>query len=230
MVIKRIFFFVFFCIMIFSTTLKAQDRDFEVVNGMTWYLTKKDAIEVAREQGKYVLLMWGNKSCHRCDEFKNDAAWCFLFPTIDKYYILWYSDGEKFDRDSTEVSDYLSFFAEGVIPQPVFCVINPSDITIAYGHRNGAYDIDDLAKMLEQSVNNDYLSDIGNVSVYVSGNDVVIQSDYKNEIVSVYSVTGSLIDQFNKTEYRFSRGLSSYPKGMLIATGKSGWVRKIIIR
>ena len=227
---KRIFFYVFFCFVILSTAIRVQGRDFEVVNGLTWYLTKKDAIEVALEQEKYVFLMWGHRSCHRCEEFKKDAAWCFLYPIISKYYILWYSDGDKYDRDSPEVSDFLSSYPEGIIPQPILCVINPSDSTKAYGHRSGAYDIEDLMEMLETSVSNDFLPDFGKVLVYVSGNDIVIQSDFEDEVVSVYSVTGLLIERFNKTGYSFSRGLSVYPKGVLIVTGESGWVRKIVVR
>ena len=230
--LKRKFFYVFFCYAILSTALCAQERDFEVVNGMTWYLTKKDAIEVALEQEKYVLLMWGHRSCHRCEEFKKDAAWCFLHPIISKHYVLWYADGDIFARNSPELSDYFSSYPEGTIPQPILCVINPSDSTKAYGHRNGAYDIDDLMEMLDSSVGNDILSDFDKIKmlVYVSGNNLLIQCDFKDEIVTVYSVTGSIIDRFNKTGYSFSRGLSTYPKGVLIVAGESGWVRKIAIR
>ena len=226
---KRLFFYVFFCFVILSSS-KAQDREFEVVDGMTWYLTKKDAIEVAREQGKNVFLMWGNRSCHRCDDFKKDAGWCFLQPIIDKYYILWYSDGEKYKRDSPEVSDFLSSFPKGSILQPALCVINPSDTTNAYEHRSGIYNIDDLVDMLEKSVSNDFIYDSGRVLVYVSGNNIVIQSDLGNEVVSVFSVTGSLIDQFDKNDYSISRTFSAYPKGMLIVKGETGWVRKVTVR
>ena len=226
---KRLFFYVFFCFITLSSS-KAQDREFEVVDGMTWYLTKKDAIEVAREQGKYIFLMWGNSSCHRCDELKKDAGWCFLQPIIDKYYILWYSDGEKYKRDSPEVSDYLSSFPKGSIPQPVLCVIYPTDTTKAYGHRSGIYDIDDLSDMLEKSVSNEFIQDLGKVLVYVSGNNIIIHSDFGNETISIFSVTGSLIDQFDKKGYSFSRDLSTYPKGVLIVKGETGWVRKVAVR
>ena len=67
---KRIFFCTFLCFAFISTNSKAQGRDVEVVDGMTWYLTKKDAIDVAREEGKYIFFMWGRSVCHRCDEFK----------------------------------------------------------------------------------------------------------------------------------------------------------------
>ena len=227
---KRIFFCAFLCVAFISTNSKAQGRDVEVVDGMTWYLTKKDAIDVAREEGKYIFFMWGRSVCHRCDEFKKDAAWCFLKPIIDKHYVLWYSDGDKYDRDSPEVSDYFSSLPKGIVPQPVLCVIDPSDPTKAYGIRTGAYDIDDLTAMLEQYVSNDYISDTEKVFVYVSGNNLVIQGDFKEEVIYVYSVTGTLVDQFIKEEYSFYRSLSAYPKGILFINSSSGWTRKIVVK
>ena len=227
---KQKFLYLFFCFAILSTASKAQDRDLEVVNGITWYLTKKDAMEVALEQGKYVFLMWGNRSCPRCDEFKSGEPVCFLYSIIGKNYILWFSDGEKYDRDSTEVSDYLSSYPKGGIQQPVFCVINPSDPTNGYGHRNGIYDVDDLYDMLEKSLNNYILPDFGKVLVYFSGNNIVVQGDLADESVSVYSLTGSLVDRFNKTGYSCSRSSASYPKGVLIVVGEAGWVRKVTVR
>ena len=227
---KRNFFYLFFCFAILSTTSKAQDREFEVVDGMTWYLTKKDAMEVALEQDKYVFLMWGNRSCPRCDEFKNGEPICFLYTILRKHYILWYSDGEKYDRDSPEVSDFLSSYPKGGISQPVFCVINPSDPTNGYGHRDGIFDVDDLNEMLEKSVNNDFLPDFETVLVYYSGNNIILQGGFENESISIYSVTGSLIDRFNKTGDNFSHNASTYPKGVLIVKGESGWVRKVAVR
>ena len=225
----RQFFCIFLCLAISSAISNAQDREVEVIDGMTWYLNKKDAMDVASEQGKYVFFVWGHKSCHRCDELKKDVAWCFLQPVLSKHYILWYSDGDKYDRNSAEVSDYLSSLTGDILPQPVVCVINPSDPTIAHNLRAGAYDIDELALMLEQSVSNDYISGFENVYVYVNGNNLVIHDGFERETISVFSVTGSLIDKFNKADYSYIRNLSAYPKGVLIVTGSSGWVRKIVV-
>ena len=112
----------------------------------------------------------------------------------------------------------------------MLCVIDPSDPTKAYGIRTGAYDIDDLTAMLEQYVSNDYISDTEKVFVYVSGNNLVIQGDFKEEVIYVYSVTGTLVDQFIKDDNNFYRSLSAYPKGILMINSSSGWTRKIIFK
>ena len=227
---KKLFFYTLLCLVISSTVSNAQDREVEIFNGVTWYLNRNDAIDVAIEQNKYILFVWGYNKCHRCDEFKKDVAWCFLQPVIKKHYILWYSEGEKYDRESPEVSDYLSSLPAGILPQPVVGVIDPSNPTKVYNLRTGAYIIDDLVDMLEQSVSNDVFSGAENMYVYISGNNLSIRNEFEKEKISVFSVTGSLIDKFYKADFNNNRNISAYPKGLLIVTGSSGWAKKVVVR
>ena len=227
---KRLFFYTFLCLTVSLMPLSAQDREVEVFDGMTWYLNKKDAMEVALEQEKYILFVWGHYSCNRCDELKKDVAWCFLQPVISKHYILWYSEGDKYDRYSEEVTGYLSSLQKEVLPQPVIGVINPLYPKNVYNLRTGQYNVDDLASMLEQSVSNDYLSGFKDVYVDITGNNLVIRNDFEKETISVFSVTGSLIDRFIKTDNSINRNMAAYPKGMLIVTGSSGWARKVVVK
>lgn len=227
---KRFVFCIFSCIMVFGTTLNTHAQKVEVVDGMTWYLDKEDAIEVAREQNKYVFLLWGRSICERCEKLRADIARCPIQSVIEKDYVLWYSDSDLYDRDHPDVAGYLSSFPSNAIPLPVVCVIDPADATIAYGLQNGDYDVNDLAEMLQSSVNNDYITNFIDVKVGVYKNNLVIRSEIINEYIHVFTVTGSFVDRFRKTEYDTNRNISVYPGGVLVVTGSSGWTRKIFVR
>ncbi|MDR2147634.1 MAG: hypothetical protein LBE91_14370 [Tannerella sp.] len=67
-----------------------------------------------------------------------------------------------------------------------------------------------------------------NAEAYISLNKLIIDNTAENETVSVYSITGSLIDRFSKTGQNVSRITTNYPPGILIISGSSGWTKKVI--
>lgn len=206
------------------------DDNLEVIGGMTWYLKKEEAFKVAREQNKYVFLLWGRDLCERCEELRLDVAKCPIQPVIAKHYILWYSDSDVYDRTHSDVSDYLSSFSEDRIPLPVICIINPADEKKVYGLQNGDYDVYELAEMLDNTVGNDRVSSSREIILFVFGDNLVVKGGVDNEIISVYTIAGVLIDQFRKITNDVSRNIAVYPDGMLVVTGSSGWSKKLIVK
>ena len=210
---------------------KAHAQNSEIYEGMTWYLKKSVAIDSARSQGKQVLLLWGRSSCGNCKGVRQRLAEYPLRSIVDENYILWFSNCDVHGRNSLEVGDYISVLT-GSITLPALCIIDMYDVTVAHGLRTGPKYEDELQVMLNQYVNNDYISDKANIlnRVYVSGNNLVIKTESMGEMISVYSITGSLVDRFYKAEYDIIRDLSKYDKGLFFVTGSSGWTQKVFVR
>ena len=208
---------------------KAYSQDSEKFEGMTWYLKKSVAVDSARSQGKQVFLVWGRTTCGNTRGVRQRIG-LYLKSLVNENYILWFSDADIYNRYSTEVGDYLSGFTS-TISLPAICVIDMYDIKIAHGLRTGPRLTDELFEMLNGFVDNGYVSGGKNISggAYVSGDNIVIRSESTDETISVFFMTGALVDKFRKAEYEITRELTKYPKGILIVRGSSGWVQKVII-
>ena len=223
----------YICILIsffvIETNVYAQDS--EVYKGMTWYLKKSVAIDSARSQGKQVFLLWGRTTCGNSMGVRKTLSEYPLKPVVDEHYILWFSDCDIYNRNSSEVGDYLSILT-GSITLPALCIIDMYDEKVAHGLTTGPKYIAELRDLLNQYVSNDYIADKAGIlnSVYISGNNLVIKNESEDEIISVYSITGSLTDRFRKTGYDIMRDLSGYSKGIFIVSGSSGWTQKVYIR
>jgi hypothetical protein len=213
-----------------SMETKAQKT--AVYEGLTYYLDKTEAFEAATAEGKMVFLFWGSVDCSRCNNVKKNLAAESLRSLLDDHYILWYSDVSEYDRNAPEVVDYLSAVSDPYIPYPALCIIDMSDITKAYGLIWGKQlAVYQLYAMLNKYVANDNISDPKDLNrAYVSQNNLVVEGDAANEEISVYAVTGSLVDRFRRTEQRLTHDASSYPSGILVVTGSSGWTRKVAVR
>ncbi|MDR2917071.1 MAG: hypothetical protein LBV74_19945 [Tannerella sp.] len=215
---------------LFIAEAGAQTGDSEKYGGMTWYLKRSVALDAARSEGKQVFMVWGRTTCSITTDVRRKLVKEPLRSIISEHYILWFSDYEKYNRYSTEVSDYLSVFS-GYIAFPAICIIDTFDVKVAYGLRTGAQEVNDLQAMLNQYVGNDHFEnkEKASVNVYVSGKNLVIKNDIYDEIVSVFTMSGSLVDRFRKVEYGINRNISAYAKGILVVTGSSGWSKKIVV-
>ena len=229
----------------FETEMKAQDST--IFYGMNWYLKKSVAIEEARKQGKQIFLLWGKVTCPDCQWVKQKLSVPPFKDIIDENYVLWFSDNSVYKYDSEEVGIYLTFLKNVPLRYyPVNCIIDISDLTVAkrfmYGPEfslNNTTEYSDeisqyhkeLTELLNGSVGNDiiYNGNDSDVKIFVVGNNIIIKSKPLAETVSVYTLTGSLVDRFHKTEYEITRDLSMYPKGLLIFAGSSGWSQKVVL-
>ena len=214
-----------------ETEVYAQDDNVDIYKGMTWYLDKSVALDSARSQNKQVLLVWGRFTCGNTNWVKNRLSEPPLKSIIEEHYILWFSNSNIYYPNSPEVADYLSVLT-GYITLPAICVIDTFDITVAHGLKTGPQSVEVLQEMLQGYVSNDFIFDKDSESnhVYVVGDNLVVKGETTNEIISIFTIMGSLVDKFTKSEYEMIRDLSAYPKGVLLVTGSSGWSRKVVIR
>jgi hypothetical protein len=203
-----------------------------VDEGLTYYLDKKEAFDAATVQGKRVFLFWGNINCDRCKMVKKNLAHEALASILQEHYILWYCDVSNYTRNAPEVIDYLSAVPTPNIPYPALCIIDADDITKAHGLVWGeAFTVYQLYDMLTKYVANDYIADDKSLNnVYMSRNKLIVKSPAAKEEITVYAITGARVDKFSKTEQTLTRDASSYPSGILIIAGSSGWARKVILK
>ena len=232
---------------VFKTEMKAQE-DSTIYFGMNWYLKKSAAFKAAREQGKHIFLIWGFDTCPDCQWLKRKLSEPPFRDIMDKNYVPWFSDCFANVVDSEEVGVYLTALKDVSRHYvPFICLIDKEDLsvqkTFMYGPDFELNNVtkykdkidkyyEDLTALIYNHVSNDNIYD-GNIpdgAVYVVDNNLVIESKSADETVSVFALTGSLVDRFHKTEYNITRNLSGYPKSVLIVTGSSGWTKKVIIR
>lgn len=227
---KRVKYIVFLFIVLFVSGMSIQAQDLEIYEGMTWYLKKSVALDSARSQGKQVFLVWGTTSCNLTINARKRVAKNELKAIVDEHYILWFADAVKYNRGSEEVSDYLLKLT-GTVTFPAVCIIDLYNTKVAYGLSTGAQSEADLLAMLNRYVNNDCIveNSEGVVGVHVSGSRLVVKSVNLNEMIRVYSLTGTLIDKFKKTDQEIIRNIFGYPKGVVIIASSSGWTRKAVI-
>ena len=196
---------------------------------MKWYTVKSVALDSARKQGKQVLLVWGRTTCGNTQGVMRRLSEGQLKYIVNNNYILWFSDCDKYRRFSDEVSDYLANM-EARIELPAICIIDTYDVKVGHGLTTGPKYVDELLALLNQYVGNDNIDDKTGEQekVYVAGNNIVIKSNKADEVISVFTITGTLIDRFAKSEYYMTRDISKYSKGILLVCSSSGWSQKII--
>ena len=224
------------CIAFQVTQYEMKAQNTAVYEGLTYYMDKKEAFEAATAQGKQVLLFWGSDACSRCNQVKKNLAHSSMASLLENNYILWYcktvAGSTVNSQDSPDVADYL---ANLIVSFPTLCVINTTDKKTAHGLVTGRIvGVDELRTMLTQyqDVKNSFVVDTENESVTVYTNDksLIIKNNILNEIVSIYTIGGSAVDRFVKTDQSVARNLSTYPKGILFVTSSSGWARKVVIK
>lgn len=230
---KLIFLYslIFLLLGVNSSRVKAQETD--LYDGMTWYLNKEEAFQAAAAENKQVFLLWGRTNCYNCNLVKKYVARSEIKEMVDDNYILWFCNVNTYKANSPVVSDYLSPLIGQTVYLPAICVIDLYDTTVGYGLRTGYIREETFKAYLTQYVSNDQIVDDKNkefIHAYVSGNTLRIESEKVNEKISVYTMSGSLVDVFTKPSASYSRNTSVYPKGVLLVNSDAGWSQKIVIR
>jgi hypothetical protein len=224
---RRFLYFACFCFVVQGVPECVFAQETVVYEGLTYYVNKEEAFEAAKVQDKQVFLFWGSDLCSVCDRVKKNLAAESVKSILKEHYILWFCNALTYRRNSPEVSDYLSVLNISPISYPVLCVIDFYDTETGHGTVSGYQTMGYLDAMLRRYVANDYVAGAGGShDAYVHRNSLVVKSAV-NEEIKVYAVTGSLVDRFLKTAYSVTRDASSYPPGILIVAGTSGWARKV---
>lgn len=228
---KHIRYAIFSFVLLFVAGMNLRAQDVETYEGMTWCLKKSVALDSARSQGKQVFMVWGTTSCSFTANVRKRLGKGELKAIVDEHYVLWFANATQYNRRSEEMSDYLSTLP-GSVTFPAVCVIDLYNTKVGYGLATGSQSERSLLIMLNRYVDNDHIVEEEDtvVNVFVSENHLVVKYANAKELVRVFSVTGLLVDEFKKTDDDMTRNVSEYPKGVLIVTGSSGWVKKVIIR
>jgi hypothetical protein len=93
---------------------------------LTWQTSKADAVSLALEQGKKILLVAGRDGCSHCHEMKFTVCESLSPPIrslIDRYYVPWYCNID----DDKYKGEYLPYRPSGLFTLPLICVIDPND-------------------------------------------------------------------------------------------------------
>jgi hypothetical protein len=225
-IMRKILYFISICFLTQLISERAYAQKTVQYEGLTYYVDKEEVFEAAKAQDKQVFLLWGSNNCIRCNRVKKNLAVPSVKSILDEHYLLWFCDALTYNERSPEVSDYLSVLGKSP-PYPVLSVIDSYDTKTGHGTVSGEQTADALANMLRQYVANDNMAGAGGShDAYVHRNSLVVKGAVHEEI-KVYAVTGSLVDRFPKTAYSITRDASSYPGGILIVAGSSGWARKV---
>lgn len=209
--------FTFCMFLVVEKALAADD------NSSNWYESKEEAFSVAKEQNKHVLLIMGSDDCSNCKIVKNFLNRPELKVITDKSYILWYCDTNKSDE---------GYVYDGMYPSayiPLVCIINPNDPMSPLHHSNGMVSANNLKTALEnnQPTGNQTISDI-TTQAYISDNTLTLSNVFTDEIISIYTLNGQLVDLFPKKEYTITRIIPSLPTGLLLICSSEKWSRKIL--
>jgi hypothetical protein len=228
---RSVLYFIFAGLLLQAVSTGINAQETAVYEGLTYYLNKAEAFEAATAQNKQVFMFWGTTGCSRCNAVKANLAHETLRTILDENYILWFCDAKQYLRNSPEVIDYLPQ-TEEPLGYPALCVIDTFDITKAYGFINGVFfSVHQLSDLLSRYVANDYVGNYkSSTGAYVSQQKLVVKSNVAREEITVYAVTGAQIDKFVKRDPTSTRDAASYPPGILIISGSSGWAKKIIMK
>jgi hypothetical protein len=227
---KKLYVSIIACIVTFVASFNANSQKSEFYENNTWYLDKQTAIDSALSQDKQMFVCYGRETCGYTTNVRKLLGTENIKQLVDDNYVLWFVDGDIFNLFGIETGEYFynALKNESLIYLPVICLVNKYNIHYSYGVSTGPKDSNELISLLSQYVANDKVTAItSDIKVYVSEKELVVNGGNANEAVSVYSITGSLVDKFKKNGY-IARDASSYPSGILIVSGSSGWTKKVI--
>lgn len=75
-------------------------------------------------------------------------------------------------------------------------------------------------------VSNELLED-SNTAVYITGNTIYIQTT-QTEQIAIYTINGSKLYEATVQSGTATIDASTFPQGVLIVKGSSGWVKKVV--
>lgn len=132
--------FIFLIVFIFCTSHTVFSQDNEV----KWITNMNQAIELAKEQNKKVLLLWGSNTCGYCTKatrFLNQDP--TLKKLIEEKYVPWFCNFDK-----SEEGDKYRLLYDFDIP-PLVCIINPHEPATPEAYITGDTTINKLITLLD---------------------------------------------------------------------------------
>lgn len=191
-----------------------------------WYEDRDEALTLAKEQNKYVLLLYGRTTCGNCaaaKKFINEAP---INAIVQQNFILWFCNVDIPEKKA-QASVYRNYY-DGGITFPLLCVINPQEPIPALSYTVGYK----TAKQIEAILNNNMPTsnqeiDAESNIVYLSDQMLTISNNYNDETIYVYTISGQLVDSFDKKDFSIIRNAYAYPKGLLLISSSKRWDIKV---
>ena len=198
----------------------------KAADDVKWYEDRDEALALAKEQNKYVLLLYGRTTCGNCKAAKKFINEAPINAIVKESFILWFCDVDIPEKRAQGM-DYRNNY-DGGITFPLLCVINPHEplpaLSYSVNYKN-AKEIEAILKSNMPTAN----QEIGSESnrVYISDKVLTVSNGYYDEIVYVYTISGQLIDSFEKKDLSMHKNTNAYPKGLLLISSSKGWNSKV---
>lgn len=214
--------FVIIVIMLLCINNRAKASD-----DLIWYEDRNEVITLAKEQGKNILLLYGRTTCGNCNAAKKYINEAPLNKIVLENFILWFCNIDIPEKKS-QALNYRAYYDES-ITLPLLCVIDPDNPMPALSYSTNRKNAEEIAAILNANLPtaNEEITAVPN-KAYIADNTLVISSANTNETLRIYTISGQLIDSFDKKDNIATRSTYTYPKGMLIINSSSGWSLKII--
>lgn len=192
-----------------------------------WYEDRDEAFAIAKEQNKYVFLLHGRTGCGNCKAAKKFISEPPLNQMVEESFILWFCDYDILEKRE-QAREYIEYFNTN-ITFPLLCPINPYKPLPALAYHFGYR----TAEQIETILTNNLPTANEDITVqqsyaYISDNILTISNEIAKETIQIYTITGQLIDSFDKIDNTTIRNASFYPKGVLLINSTQGWSMKII--
>ena len=199
----------------------------EASDDQKWYEDRDEAFALAKEEGKFVLLLYGKTKCDNCNAAKEHISKAPIDKIISDYFVLWFCDYDILEKRAQGVG-YQEFY-EGSIFLPLLCVIDPEKPMPALSYSTGGKTAREIENILKanQPTANENITTIFN-EVYVVDNELVVSNINVNETISIYTISGQMIDSFVKRDNIITRNIRSYPKGILLVCSSQRWTVKVV--
>jgi len=111
---------------------------------LVWQTSKETAVSMAKDQGKYILLLGGRETCPNCNHMLSvcESTSPPIKDLIERDYIPWYCDVDN----SAEWNDYA--FGLWSFTLPLICIIDPNDSDTYLDRTTGIQDTQEFYSRL----------------------------------------------------------------------------------
>ena len=195
---------------------------------LKWYEDRDEAFALAKEEGKYVFLLYGSTVCPYCNTAKEHISKAPINKIIQDNFILWFCDATIPEKQA-QGEAYKAYYENSII-YPLICVIDPNNPMPALSYSTNRKNEAEILAILKANIptaNENVIEPFS--KVYIVNNVLTISNEIVNEIISIYTISGQMLDSFDKKDNTmFTRNVGIYPKGILLVCSSNGWYVKVI--
>ena len=128
-------------------TTPEQAQEFNTLIQQNWLREKKEEIfRLAKEQDKYIFLLYGSSSCGNCYSVVTSLSKDPLLKIVENEYIMWFTlngNMENLKEIQVYMDELLANVNQSYLVLPLFFIIDPNDptkaVTYNYGVKSASY-------------------------------------------------------------------------------------------